>query len=168
MDLRLEEDRDVQPGAGPSKPRRHPVHLYKPPTLDEMDQLRAKEMTGSNTFTLQLEALLSSTLLPLTPPAALKSLLSSLHSHILSQPPLPPVRPREAVHRTPMTFPGPEEFSPLRKGADVQWTLGWEKPSEVIVGGSWPVCGGYRKRKGEVGGIDIVVVMPQVSLAFDG
>ncbi len=160
----IEDDEDLQPVAGPSKPRSKGYGLYKPPTLQEMDRLRASETTGSNTFALQLEALLSSTLLPTTPQASLKSLLLTIHSHILSLPVLPPLHPQEAAKRTPMTFPGPEEFSPLRKGADVKWTLGWEKPSEVFVGGSWAVCGGYKKGKGEMGGIDMVVVMPQVCL----
>ena len=124
--------------------------------------MRNAQTTGSSSFALQLEALLASTLLPSTPQAALKSLLSSIHSRIRSLPILPPLAPREAVKRISMTFPGPEEFSPLRKGAEVQWTLGWERPSEVFVGGSWPVCGGYRKGKGQLGGIDMVVVMPQV------
>ena len=61
-----------------------------------------------------------------------------------------------------MTFPGPDELSPLKGNTDVKWTLGWEKPAEVFFGGSWAVCGGYKKGKSEAGGVDMIVVIPKV------
>ncbi|ORY28154.1 Nrap protein [Naematelia encephala] len=151
----------AQATAGPSK--QHPKGLYAPPTLDELDRLHAAESRGGTSFALQLEALLSSTLLSTTPHPGLKKLLATIHSQILSLPSLPPLEPKAAVSRlgkaSHIPFPGPNEFNPL-KAVEVNWKLGWEKPEEVFVGGSWSVCGGYKKGKGVQGSVDVVVVMP--------
>lgn len=159
------------PVAGPSRPSGSGSKgLYAPPTVDELDRLHAAHDAG-NTFTLQLEALLASTLLPQAPHPALKALLSRIHDLILSLPPLPGVSPKQAVKRTgEIPFPGGAEWSPLIGEREVKWTLGWEAPGEVVVGGSWGVCGGYKKGKGAMGGVDLAVVMPQVrcpSVALD-
>jgi U3 small nucleolar RNA-associated protein 22 len=149
--------------AGPSRPR--PKSLYAPPTAQEMDRLRSAAENG-NTFTLQLEALLSSTLLSASPAPRLKAILSRIHDLILSLPTLPALSVREAAKRTKeIPFPGGDIWSPLKQ--DVKWTLGWEKPAEVFVGGSWSVCGGYKKGKGVMGDVDLVVVMPEVSQSID-
>lgn len=162
-----DEEINDAPAAGPSRPATTSTRLYKPPTLEEMDQLRNVSTEGGTTFSLQLDALLGSTLLSTTPAPALKNILSTLHSHILSLKELPPLPPRKAVARLngeAVPFVGPAEFSPLRKeGEEGKWGLGWERPEEVIVGGSWPVVGGYKKGKGQAGAIDLVVVMPSVS-----
>jgi U3 small nucleolar RNA-associated protein 22 len=152
------------PEPGPS--RRPVKNLYAPPTVDEMERLTSAAQTG-NTFTLQLEALVASTLLPTTPHSGLKSLLAKVHDLVLGLPTLPAVSPRDAVKRTPdIPFVGGEEWNPLK--SDVKWTLGWDKPAEVFVGGSWSVCGGYKKGKGVAGDVDLVVVMPSVSWLADG
>nr|ODN99927.1 hypothetical protein L204_02372 [Cryptococcus depauperatus CBS 7855] len=152
------EMNDVDLVAGPSKSK----GLYKPPTISEMEMLRGTE-TGGTAFSLQLSELLESTLLPITPQSNLKTLLSTLHDALLNILPLSPLPPQKAVKRlngVKIPFPGPEEFNPLKKSKDVKWTLGWERPEEVIIGGSWGVVGGWKKIKGEMGGIDLVVVMP--------
>lgn len=151
--------------AGPSRrPAQSHVKgksLYAPATAEELERLRSAQETG-NTFTLQLEDLVARTLLPITPHPGTKDLLSRLHDLILGMPPLEAVSPKEALKRTPdLPFVGGKEWSPL-KGA-VQWTLGWEKPAEVFVGGSWTAAGGYKKGKGVAGDVDLVVVMPSVS-----
>lgn len=157
----FEQEVDEQPEAGPSQPKNTKQGLYAPPTAEEIDRLQAAHDAG-NTFTLQLEALLSSTLLKQTPSPQLKALLAAVHDLVLSLPPLPGVSPKQAVKRTgEIPFPGGVEWSPLK--GEVQWTLGYEKPQEVFIGGSWPVCAGYKKGKGQAGGVDMVVVMPPVS-----
>ena len=157
-----EDDGQSQPIAGPSRPKARNKGLYRPPTLQEMDQLRSGEATGDKGFTLKLEAILKSTLLPPIPQSSLKSLLSAIHTHIFSLPALPALRPEEAALRPPMDFPGSSTLSPFNQGAEVKWLLGWDTPSEVYIGGSWAVCGGYDKCKGRMGDIDIIVVMPRV------
>ncbi|TYJ58527.1 hypothetical protein B9479_000736 [Cryptococcus floricola] len=161
-DSEEEEDGSAtdQPAASSSKPH---TNLYKAPTVAELEQLRHVEDTGGATFSLQLSELLESTLLPTTPHPALKSLLSAVHGKILGLSSLEAVAPIKASKRlgkTKMPIVGPEEFSPLKKGKDIKWTLGWEKPEEIVIGGSWGVVGGYKKGKGEMGGVDLVVVMP--------
>ena len=138
--------------------------------LVELEKLEAASSTG-NTFALQLEALVTSTLLPQTPSASLKALLATLHSAISSISPLSPVSAREAAARienVDIPWVGPVASSPIvGKGKeDSKWTLGWEKPSEIIIGGSWGVCGGYKKGKGEAGGVDMVIVMPEVCISL--
>jgi U3 small nucleolar RNA-associated protein 22 len=157
---------DTTSTSGPSRPAQQPPKtksksLYAPATADELDRLRSAQETG-NTFTLQLEDLVSRTLLPVAPHAGTKDLLSKLHDLILGLPTLAPVSPREAMKRTKdIPWAGGKEWSPTRES--VNWTLGWEKPGEVFVGGSWAVVGGYKRGKGMAGDVDLVVVMPKVS-----
>lgn len=156
-----EETKPVKVNAEPGPSRRPPgKNLYAAPTVDEMERLKSAAETG-NTFTLQLEALVSSTLLSTTPQPELKAILAKIHDLILGMPELAPLSPRDALKRTPdVPFVGGPEWNPLE--SDVKWTLGWEKPAEVFVGGSWSVCGGYKKGKGVAGDVDLVVVMPTV------
>lgn len=159
-----EEVEEPAPAAGPSRTK----SLYKAPTLAELDELRAAEASGGNTFSLQLDALLSSTLLPSTPSAQLKGLLGAVHDLVHALPSLPALSPPKAVARLAKgSQKGKAEAVPFPPGleldlAEVQWKLGFEPPAEVFVGGSWAVCGGYKKGKGEAGGVDVVVVIPQV------
>ncbi|TXT04376.1 hypothetical protein VHUM_04143 [Vanrija humicola] len=157
------EEEEPAPAAGPSRTK----SLYKAPTLAELDELRAAEASGGNTFSLQLDALLSSTLLPSAPSAQLKTLLGAVHDLVHALPALSPLAPPKAVARLAKgSAKGKHEAVPFPAGAEldlaeVQWKLGFEPPAEVFVGGSWAVCGGYKKGKGEAGGVDVVVVMPQ-------
>ncbi|BEJ17027.1 hypothetical protein CspHIS471_0604280 [Cutaneotrichosporon sp. HIS471] len=149
---------EAAPAAGPSRSR----GLYKAPTLAELDELRAAESAGGTTFALQLESLLSSTLLPPVPATALKNLLGAVHDLVHALPALPTVSPRKAEARLgkgSIPFPGPAALSPLK--GEPKWTLGFTAPAEVVVGGSWAVCGGYKAGKGRAGNVDIVVMMPQ-------
>ncbi len=122
----------------------------------------------------QINALLQSTLLQPTstskPPPGLTSFLTSIHTHLLSLPSLPPLPLKMAVQRLqpvkiPFTKPSPmSEKEPA-------WKLGWEKPTEVFVAGSWGVVGGYKREKKKVGSkwevgvgkVDLAVLMPDVS-----
>jgi hypothetical protein len=143
-----------EPEAGPSKPKNH-RNLYAPPTLDELDTLSS---TSSAAFTLQLSALLQSTLLPTTPHSTLKTLLTDLHGVINSIPSSEPVAPKEGIKKVGLPSISPAEFLPRK----VNWTVGYDKPKEVFVSGSWSVVGGYKVGKGEQGGVDMVLVMPDV------
>jgi hypothetical protein len=152
------QDMEDEPEAGPSKPKNH-RNLYAPPTLDELDTLSS---TSSAAFTLQLSALLQSTLLPTTPHSTLKSLLTDLHGVINSIPSSEPVAPKEGIKKVGLPSISPAEFIPRK----VNWTVGYDKPKEVFVSGSWSVVGGYKVGKGEQGGVDMVLVMPDVCLSL--
>lgn len=145
-----------QPTAGPSKPKHR--DLYAPPTLEELDTLSSSTSTS---FNLQLSALLSSTLLPQAPHSSLKTLLTEIHGLINSIPDGKPVNPKEGIKKIGLPTISPEEFYPGK----VNWTVGFQNPGEVFVGGSWSVVGGYKRGKGEQGGVDLVLVMPEVSAA---
>jgi U3 small nucleolar RNA-associated protein 22 len=157
-DLVEDEEEEDLPEAGPSKPKPSAKHrnLYAPPTLDELDTLSS---TSSASFTLLLSALLSSTLLPTSPHSSLKTLLTTLHSTINSITRVEPLAPKEGLKKVgvPSTV-SPTEFVPKK----VNWTVGYERPVEVFVSGSWSVAGGYKTGKGEQGGVDMVLVMPEV------
>ncbi|WVR07861.1 hypothetical protein IAU60_004904 [Kwoniella sp. DSM 27419] len=144
-----EPEQHIAP-AGPSR------HLYAAPTVQEIQQLRSGESSGGTSFSLQLEALLSSTLVQPNP--SLKELLTTIHSTILALPLVEALPPAKALKRlgahVPLVGPSP----PL----DAKWTLGYDKPEEIFIGGSWGVVGGYKKGKGEQGGVDLVVVMPKL------
>jgi hypothetical protein len=152
------QDMEDEPEAGPSKPKNH-RNLYAPPTLDELDTLSS---TSSAAFTLQLSALLQSTLLPTTPHSTLKTLLTDLHGVINSIPSSEPVAPKEGIKKVGLPSISPAEFIPRK----VNWTVGYDKPKEVFVSGSWSVVGGYKVGKGEQGGVDMVLVMPDVRPLF--
>lgn len=131
--------------------------------------------SSSNTFNLQLSALLESTLLPTTPNPALSNLLTTLHDTLLSLPSIDPLSPAKALKQLKGKIPeiAPAELRINRgkgkgKAKEVQWKLGFEKPSEVFVGGSWSVCGGYKKGKGVEGDVELVVVMPEASCLPSG
>ncbi|WVR00376.1 hypothetical protein IAU59_007519 [Kwoniella sp. CBS 9459] len=159
---------EAVPSAGPSRQAQPTKHLYKAPTLEEMEALKSADSSGGTSFSLQLSALLNSTLLPSTPAPALKALLSALHSTILGLPtlaPLPPLRAYKRIAKgavNAVTIPsigeGLDQWDPVKN--EVKWTLGWDKPEEIVVGGSWGVVGGYKRGKGEAGNVDLVVVMP--------
>jgi U3 small nucleolar RNA-associated protein 22 len=148
----VEED---GPKAGPSKPKPNHRNLYAPPTLEELDTLSS---SSSAAFNLQLSALLQSTLLPTTPHSSLKTLLTDLHGLINSIPPSAPVGPKEGIKKIGLPSISPVEFMPRK----VNWTVGFQQPKEVFVSGSWSVVGGYKVGKGEQGGVDMVLVMPDV------
>lgn len=156
-----EEDTPMETAttASSSAPRKS---LYKAPTLKELDELRDAEAKGGNTFSMQLDELLNSTLLSSTPAAGIKTLLGAVHDLVHSLPEIAPSAPKKALKKVrDVPFPGPKALHLLTE--EVQWKLGFEKPTEVLVAGSWPVVGGYRKAKGAEGNIDIVVAMPPVS-----
>ena len=163
---------DEQPVAGPSRSTPASKHLYKPPTASDIDLLASSASNGS--FDLQVEALVSSTLLSKTADPALSTVLAALHSHILSLPHLPSLSPAKAAKRLKgykIPFTGPQEYNPIRGDMNESempnWVLGWDKPAEIFIGGSWGVVGGYKKAKGEAGGVDLVVVLPEVSMGID-
>lgn len=144
-----------QPTAGPSKPKHR--DLYAPPTLEELDTLSSSTSTS---FNLQLSALLTSTLLLQAPHSSLKTLLTEIHTAINVIPDGQAVAPKDGIRAVGLPTISPPEFYPKK----VNWTVGYEKPAEVFVGGSWSVAGGYKRGKGEQGGVDMVITMPEVSL----
>lgn len=146
----------AQPMAGPSKPTTKHRDLYAAPTLEELDTLSSS--STSTSFNLQLSALLSSTLLPQTPHSGLKTLLTEVHSAINAIPAGKAVAPKDGIRSVGLPIISPPEFYPKK----VNWTVGYEKPAEVFVGGSWSVAGGCKRGKGEQGGVDMVITMPEV------
>lgn len=150
-----EEHQQQQPTAGPSKPKHR--DLYAPPTLEELDTLSSSTSTS---FNLQLSALLSSTLLPLTPHSSLKTVLTEIHTAINAIPDGQAVAPKDGIRAMGLPTISPTESYPKK----VNWTVGYEKPAEVFVRGSWSVAGGYKRGKGEQGGVDMVITMPEVGL----
>ena len=163
-DSQLEQE---EPTAGPSRSASTSKHLYKPPTVSDIDLLASS--TSNSTFDLQVDALVTSTLLAKTADSGLSPLLASLHSHILGLPHLPSLSPSKAAKRLKgfkIPFVGPQEYNPIRGDMNElempNWVLGWDKPEEIFIGGSWGVVGGYKKAKGEAGGVDLLIVMPEV------
>ncbi|KAL7418605.1 U3 snoRNP protein [Cryptotrichosporon argae] len=151
VDARAATDSAGTQHASSSRPKRS---LYAPPTLSELDALHPSSGTA---FSLQLTALLDSTLLP-NPHAALRTLLSAAHDLVLALPALPGVGPRKAAKRAGgLGWVGPEKLWPTD---ETKWTLGWDTPAEVLIGGGWGVVGGRKMGKGKMGPIDLIVVMP--------
>lgn len=93
--------------------------------------------------------------------------------------PLPALPVRAAAQRlAPVRIPFARP-SPLDApaGEEPRWTLGWERPKEAFVCGSWGVVGAYKrgikrraegKNEVEVSRVDVAVTMPDVGVEERG
>lgn len=89
-----------------------------------------------------------------------------LYRHVLQKSPALPARPAmEAVAALKHSLPLDERLVDL---SAVNWSMAFEPPANVTVGGSWPLASGV-KWKGDAGwSVDVFVEMPSVSVASLG
>ena len=113
----------------------------------------------------QIDALLPNVRPKYSRSAPLDKILHSLHSLLNTIKPISPRHPLEASRElqakgkgiaVPYPLPLPTE--------DTNWKVSFEKPSEIVLVGSWPNKLSVKPKDGEKFGVDVGVVMPEVSI----
>ena len=134
----------------------------RPPTGEEIRIIQdAAELYRSNAFKLQIDALLPNVRPKSSSQPPLDRFLLSLHSFLLDIPPIPPQHPLEASRKllkkgiaVPYSLPLPTE--------DTNWKVSFEKPTDILLVGSWANKLSIKAKDGKRFGVDVAVEMPDV------
>ncbi|KAF7312182.1 Mannose-6-phosphate isomerase [Mycena indigotica] len=131
-----------------------------PPTGEELRMMNgAKDLFKSNTFKLQIDALLPNVRPKESRLSPLNHCLSEIHTLLSSLPAVAPQHPLDAAKTllkkgiaVPYAMPEPTR--------DTNWKVGFEKPADIVVVGSWPnkIC--VKGKDGTKFGVDLAVEMP--------
>ncbi|TFY65726.1 hypothetical protein EVG20_g5372 [Dentipellis fragilis] len=156
----------------------------KPPTGEEVRSIKeATELFRSSSFKLQIDALLPNVRPKESRKAPLERFLLALHECILSTPSVPPQHPLEAARAllSPEPAQTPKGKQAKDKGKakaaptpvpiavpyplplpteDANWKVAFEKPSEILLVGSWANQVSVKAKDGLPWGVDIAVEMP--------
>ncbi|EMD32469.1 hypothetical protein CERSUDRAFT_108867 [Gelatoporia subvermispora B] len=132
-----------------------------PPTGEELRAIKdATELYRSSSFKLQIDALLPNIRPKYSRSAPLDHFLLALHKFLLNLPPVSPRHPlagsRELLEKgvaVPYAPPLPTE--------DTNWKVGFEKPSEIVLTGSWVLKTAVKAKDGVKYTVDVAVVMPE-------
>ncbi|KAK7689479.1 hypothetical protein QCA50_007271 [Cerrena zonata] len=134
-----------------------------PPTAQELKSIRdATDLYRSSSFKLQIDALLPNVRPKYTRSTPLDKFLHSLHAFLNTLKSIPAQHPLEASKELlskgkgvaiPYPLPLPTE--------DTNWKVSFEKPSEILLAGSWPTKLSVKSKDGERFGVDVGVVMPE-------
>ncbi|KAJ7220018.1 Nrap protein [Mycena pura] len=131
-----------------------------PPTGEELRVINdAKNLYRSNTFKLQIDALLPNVRPKDTKVPPLDRFLLALHGFLLALAPVAPRHPLEAARMlikkgvaVAYCLPRPLE--------DTNWKVAFEKPSDITVVGSWANKISVKGKDGIKFGVDLAVEMP--------
>ncbi|OBZ77304.1 Nucleolar protein 6 [Grifola frondosa] len=136
------------------------THTKKPPTGEELRNIKdATDLYRSSSFKLQIDALLPNIRPKQRHVARLEHFLLSLHNFLNS---LPAKQPRNPVSASrdllkkgiavPFISPYPTE--------DTNWKVAFEKPSDILVVGSWATKTSVKAKDSSPFGIDVAVEIP--------
>ncbi|KAG6888045.1 hypothetical protein C0995_010906 [Termitomyces sp. Mi166 len=150
-------DEDGVNAAAPHEPGTKPK---KPPTGEELRVIKdATDLYRSNSFKLQIDALLPNVRPKDSRIPPLERFLLSLHTVLMGLPSIEPHHPLEASRRllkkgvsVPYSAPLPTE--------ETNWKVAFEKPSDITVVGSWPLKTSVKAKDGIRFGVDVAVEMP--------
>ncbi len=134
----------------------------RPPTGEEVRIIQdAAELYRSNAFKLQIDALLPNVRSKSSSQPPLDRFLLSLHSFLLEIPPILPQHPLEASRKllkkgiaVPYSLPLPTE--------ETNWKVSFEKPTDILLVGSWANKLSIKAKDGKRFGVDVAVEMPDV------
>ncbi|KAJ7581471.1 Nrap protein [Mycena floridula] len=144
---------EASPVAASGKPN-------KPPTGEELRLIMdASDLFRSNTFKLQIDALLPNVRPKPSRIPPLERFLMSLHTLLTSLAAVTPVHPLEASRKllkkgvsVPYSLPLPSE--------ETNWKVAFQKPSEINVVGSWANKLSVKGNDGYRFGVDLALEMP--------
>ncbi|CAL1710724.1 unnamed protein product [Somion occarium] len=136
------------------------LHKKKPPTAQELRSIKdATDLYRSSSFKLQIDALLPNVRPKYQRSTPLDHFLHTLHSLLSSLTSIPPKHPLAASRElqakgiaVPYPLPLPTE--------DTNWKVSFEKPSEILLVGSWPNKLSVKAKDGERFSVDLAVIMP--------
>ncbi|KAJ3576829.1 hypothetical protein NP233_g152 [Leucocoprinus birnbaumii] len=134
--------------------------LGKPPTGEELRVIKdAADLFRSNSFKLQIDALLPNVRPKPSRTPPLERFLLALHTFIMEIPSISQQHPLQASRKmlkkgiaVPYTLPHPTE--------ETNWKVGYESPSEITLVGSWPNKMSVKPKDGLRYGVDLAVEMP--------
>ncbi|KAF8623754.1 hypothetical protein AX15_006197 [Amanita polypyramis BW_CC] len=132
----------------------------KPPTGEEIRAMKdAAELHRSNSFKLQIDALLPNVRPKTSRQPPLDRFLLSLHSFLLELPSVLPQHPLEAARSllkkgiaVPYSLPLPTE--------ETNWKVSFEKPSDIVLVGSWANKVSVKAKDGKKFGVDLAIEIP--------
>ncbi|CAE6451240.1 unnamed protein product [Rhizoctonia solani] len=130
--------------------------VFHAPTTQELVELReGTELFRSNTFKLQLEQLLREVSASESQRGIIEKVLMALHEHLMNLSSIAPCKPPSIFKkRTAIPYPAP------LPSQDSQWTVSFERPSNIQLVGSW--ANGVAVRGNDKTGfsVDVAVEMP--------
>ncbi|KDR70120.1 hypothetical protein GALMADRAFT_254950 [Galerina marginata CBS 339.88] len=132
----------------------------KPPTGEELRAIKdASDLFKSNSFKLQIDALLPNVRPKTSKVPPLERFLFELYAILQEIPSVSPQHPLEAARKllkkgvaVPFALPLPTE--------DTNWKVAFEPPSEINLVGSWANKVSVKPKDGQKFGVDIAVEMP--------
>ncbi|CAE6501093.1 unnamed protein product [Rhizoctonia solani] len=136
---------DSEEKSGPPQPVKAPGVLLR----------EGSELFKSNSFKLQLEQLLREVSASESQRSTVEKVLMSLHEHLMNLPPIAACKPPSTIKkRTAVPYPAP------LPSQDSQWTISFERPSNIQLVGSW--ANGVSVRGNDHTGfsVDVAVEMP--------
>ncbi|EKM77700.1 hypothetical protein AGABI1DRAFT_61282 [Agaricus bisporus var. burnettii JB137-S8] len=151
-------------GAAPSLPQESleggSGKRNKPPTGEELRDIKdAADLFKSNSFKLQIDALLPNVRPKPSRVPPLDRFLLALHSFIMEIPSIPQQHPLEASRKmlkkgvaVPYILPLPTE--------ETNWKVGYGTPSDITLVGSWANKMSVRPKDGLMYGVDLAIEMP--------
>ncbi|KAL6304485.1 Nrap protein [Sparassis latifolia] len=137
------------------------THPQKPPKGEELRDIKdATDLYRSTSFKLQIDAILPSVRPRYKRSTPLDRFLLSLHTFFNALPSIPPQHPivasRDLLKKgiaVPYPLPLPTE--------DTNWKVSFEKPSEILLVGSWALKTSVKAKDGNPYNVDIAVAMPE-------
>ncbi|PFH49460.1 hypothetical protein AMATHDRAFT_178762 [Amanita thiersii Skay4041] len=134
--------------------------IRRPPTGEEIRTIRdAADLFRSGSFKLQIDALLPNVRPKTSRQPPLDLFLRSLHSFLLEIPSISPQHPLEASREllrtgvsVPYCLPLPTE--------ETNWKVSFEKPSDILLVGSWANKVSVKAKDGKKFGVDVAIEMP--------
>ncbi|KAI0368535.1 Nrap protein [Pilatotrama ljubarskyi] len=135
-------------------------HITKPPTGEELRKIKdATDLYRSTSFKLQIDALLPNVRPKYSHAQSLETFLLSLHKVLTG---LPSVSPQHPLHASrtlsqkgisiPYVRPFPTE--------ETNWKVAFEKPSEIVLAGSWATKTAVKGKDSTKYEVDVAVEMP--------
>ncbi|KAG9095422.1 hypothetical protein FRC07_011102, partial [Ceratobasidium sp. 392] len=130
--------------------------VFHAPTTQELVKLReGADLFKSNTFKLQLDELLREVSTNDTQRNTVERVLMTLHEHLSNLPAISACKPPATVKkRTAVPYPAP------LPSEESQWTVSFERPSNIQLVGSWANGVAVRGNDGSGFSVDLVVEMP--------
>ncbi|CAE6500930.1 unnamed protein product [Rhizoctonia solani] len=134
--------------------------VFHAPTTQELVELReGAELFKSNSFKLQLRQLFREVSANESQQSTVERVLMTLHEHLMNLPSIAPCKPPTTIKKrtaVPYAAPLPSQ--------DSQWTVSFERPSDIQLVGSW--ANGVAVRGNDQTGfsIDVAVEIPSSML----
>ncbi|KAI0674034.1 Nrap protein [Trametes maxima] len=146
---------EVENAAGPSGSR-----IVKPPTGEELRKIKdATDLYRSTSFKLQIDALLPNVRPKYNHVQPLEAFLMALHKLLMGLPSVPPQHPLHASRTLSKKAVAVPYVRPLPT-EDTNWKVSFDKPSEIVLAGSWATKTAVKGKDSSRYEVDVAVEMP--------